>query len=120
MRMISKAGRRFGMLSSVGIAALIVAAPAMAQDAADEKEDDATVTTSEQSKLDEQGITVTGSRIRLPNLTANEPTNTIDAAYIENRNFTNIADALNDLPQIRGSATPDGAQGSFGDRKSVV
>lgn len=114
MKMISKAGRRFGMLSSVGIAALIVAAPAMAQDAEDENEEEAKVTTVETDRPEDQGITVTGSRIRLPNLTANEPTNTIDAEYIANRNFTNIADALNDLPQIRGSATPDGAQGSFG------
>ena len=57
---------------------------------------------------------VTGSRIRLPNLTPTEPTNTIDGAYIENRNFINVADALNDLPQIRGSVTPDGGQSAFG------
>ena len=114
MRKITKNGRRFGMLSSVGIAALIVAAPAVAQDSTDERDEEATVTTTEQDKLEEQGITVTGSRIPLPNLTANEPTNTIDTAYIENRNFINVADALNDLPQIRGSVTPDGGQSSFG------
>ncbi len=65
-------------------------------------------------RLNRRGITVTGSRIRLPNLQSTEPTNTIDSAYIENRNFINVADALNDLPQIRGSVTPDGAQGAFG------
>jgi outer membrane receptor protein involved in Fe transport len=48
----------------------------------------------------EQGeeITVTGSRIRLPNITSLQPTATVSRRYIEERGFTNAADALNELP----------------------
>lgn len=111
MKRFFEAGRRTGLFASVGVAALAVSAPAVAQDA--DAEDEAVVTTDE-APAESKGITVTGSRIKLPNLTATEPTNTIDSAYIENRNFINVADALNDLPQIRGSVTPDGGQSAFG------
>ncbi|WP_196490298.1 TonB-dependent receptor domain-containing protein [Erythrobacter donghaensis] len=103
-------GRRVGLLSGVGLAAFAFASPALAQDAEDEE----AVVTTEEAPEESKGIVVTGSRIRLPNLTPTEPTNTIDGAYIENRNFINVADALNDLPQIRGSVTPDGGQSAFG------
>jgi outer membrane receptor protein involved in Fe transport len=67
-----------------------------------------------------QTVTVTGSRIRLPNLESIEPTTTVDFRQIRERNFTNIADALNELPNIRGSITPAGAQGSFGQGVNFV
>lgn len=111
MKRFFEAGRRTGLFASVGVAALAIASPAVAQDADTEEE---AVVTTEEAPAESKGITVTGSRIRLPNLQSTEPTNTIDSAYIENRNFINVADALNDLPQIRGSVTPDGAQGAFG------
>ncbi len=63
---------------------------------------------------DSETITVTGSRIRLPAALNLEPTVRIDSAYIEQRNLTNVADALNEIPGFRGSVTPNGAQGSFG------
>ncbi len=59
-------------------------------------------------------ITVTGSRIRLPNVENIEPTVTVNQQYLEDRGLTNVADALNELPGVRGSVTPSGAQGSFG------
>lgn len=59
-------------------------------------------------------VVVTGSRIRLPNITNLQPTATIGRRYLDERGFTNAADALNELPGIRGSITPNGAQGSFG------
>ena len=65
-------------------------------------------------------ITVTGSRIRLPNLESFEPTTTLDRRQVEERNFTNVADALNELPGFRGSVTPAGAQGSFGQGVNFV
>lgn len=110
MRNLTAFGRRVGLLSGVGLAAFAFASPALAQDAEDEE----AVVTTEEAPEESKGIVVTGSRIRLPNLTSTEPTNTIDGAYIENRNFINVADALNDLPQIRGSVTPDGGQSAFG------
>lgn len=70
---------------------------------------------------DEAGeVVVTGSRIRLPNLQAYEPTVTVDRQYIEERNLTNVADALNEQPGFRGSVTPNGAQGSFGQGVNFV
>jgi outer membrane receptor protein involved in Fe transport len=73
--------------------------------------DQASLPEQTQSSAD---IVVTGSRIRLPNIQNVEPTVTVDSAYIEARNLTNVADALNEIPGFRGSVTPDGAQGSFG------
>lgn len=67
-----------------------------------------------QDQSEDEEITVTGSRIRLPNLENLEPTVTVDSEYIESRGLTNIADALNEIPGFRGSVTPAGAQGSFG------
>ncbi len=94
--------------------ALGISVPAHAQDGqgadAAPAEDDVVISDEEDDSL----ITVTGSRIRLPNLKPTEPTTTIDAEYINQRNFTNIADALNDLPQIRGSVTANGGQAAFG------
>jgi outer membrane receptor protein involved in Fe transport len=117
MQRFFETGRRTGLFASVGVAALAISAPAVAQDADAEEE---AVVTTEEAPAESKGITVTGSRIRLPNLSSTEPTNTIDSAYIENRNFINVADALNDLPQIRGSVTPDGGQSAFGQGVNFV
>ena len=65
-------------------------------------------------------IVVTGSRIRLPNLDSLQPTVTVGQEYLENRGITNVADALNELPAFRGSVTPSGAQGSFGQGVNFV
>jgi len=66
-----------------------------------------------------QAITVTGTRIRLPNLESIEPITTLDNRQLRERNFTNIADALNELPGFRGSVTPAGGQG-FGQGVNFV
>ncbi|MDE0878464.1 MAG: TonB-dependent receptor plug domain-containing protein, partial [Sphingomonas bacterium] len=65
-------------------------------------------------------IVVTGSRIRLPNLQSLEPTLTVSREYFEDRNLTNVADALNETPTFRGSVTPNGAQGSYGQGVNFV
>ncbi len=59
-------------------------------------------------------ITVTGSRVRLRNIEGTVPVTVIGSQYLSNRALTNAADALNEIPGIRGSITPNGAQGSFG------
>ncbi|WP_217430992.1 TonB-dependent receptor domain-containing protein [Sphingomonas bacterium] len=59
-------------------------------------------------------VVVTGSRIRRQSYDTVAPTLVTDRQYVDERNFTNVADALNNLPGIRGSVTPNGAQGSFG------
>lgn len=68
----------------------------------------------------ENTITVTGSRVRLPNLDSFEPILTMDEEYIEDRNLQNAADALNELPSFRGSVTPQGSQGTFGQGVNFV
>ncbi|WP_343061189.1 TonB-dependent receptor domain-containing protein [Novosphingobium flavum] len=62
----------------------------------------------------DDSIIVTGTRIRLPNLTNPEPTVTISADYLQDRGLTNVADAINESPGVRGSTTPQGLQTVFG------
>lgn len=112
MRISTKLRLSAGSLA-VGFA--LAATPAFAQD------NDETVEVTTDAAEEEQGaITVTGSRIRLPNLESTEPTVTITDEFIDQRNFINVADALNDLPIIRGSVTPDGGQSAFGQGVNFV
>ncbi|MFN3990581.1 MAG: TonB-dependent receptor domain-containing protein [Erythrobacter sp.] len=105
--------RREALLLGAGVAALVIANPAMAQGMQDEDPVDVT-SSSADSPSPDRAITVTGSRIRNPNLQPFEPTTSIDREFIDQRNFINVADALNTLPQIRGSVTPNGDQAAFG------
>ncbi len=95
--------------------AFAAASPALAQgdqrQAADRPEAEAAE--------DDRAIVVTGTRIRLPNLESIEPIATLDNRQLRERNFTNIADALNELPANRGSVTPQGGQG-FGQGVNFV
>jgi outer membrane receptor protein involved in Fe transport len=94
------------LLAGSGLSlALFAAVPSFAQTEAASEE------SANKTAADETVITVTGSRIRLPNLESIEPTTTLDNRQLRERNFTNIADALNELPGIRGSVTPQGGQG---------
>lgn len=104
--------------------AISVSQPAFAQDAAadtaacvDANNDG--VCDSEANDDDRGTIVVTGTRIRLRNLESIEPTTTLDNRQLRERNFTNVADALNELPNFRGSVTPQGAQG-FGQGVNFV
>lgn len=63
---------------------------------------------------EDASIIVTGSRIRQPQLQNPEPTVSVTSQYIDDRGLTNAADALNEIPGFRGSVTPAGSQGSFG------
>jgi outer membrane receptor protein involved in Fe transport len=81
---------------------------------------DQTVTTPAPAGQVDKGIVITGSRIRLRNLQSMEPTTTLNFNDAREQNFTNVADALNELPQIRGSVTPAGSQGSFGQGTNFI
>src|SRR5687767_12057358 len=113
--------KRFGLLGSSALcsfafigASLTVATPAYAQDddvdcstlptqaerdacAADEAAP-ATTTTQDSST-----ITVTGSRIRRPNLESTVPITSIGGEQFFQQGQTNIGDTLNDLPQLRST-----------------
>ena len=67
-----------------------------------------------ESGLVERAIVVTGSRIRGADIAALEPVVMLDGTTIAARGITNAADALNELPGIRGSVIPAGAQATFG------
>lgn len=83
------------------------------QDGADaaEDENDPAVRDADGSEAEGEAIVITGTRIRLPNLESLEPTTTLDARALRERNFTNVADALNELPGNRQSNTPAAGQG---------
>lgn len=108
--------RLFAGVAPLVIGLALSAVPAMAQDQQSQGEDDAKPMTLPESATvaNENVIVVSGSRIKLPNLASAEPIVTVAAQYVEDRNITNIADALNEIPGFRGSVTPNGAQGSFG------
>lgn len=90
------------------VIALAMSAPAYAQDA------ETNTDSFEEAPVEARVITVTGSRIRNPSVENLEPTQFIDQSYLQDRNFVNAADALNDLPLIRNSVTPNGNQGQSG------
>ena len=56
-------------------------------------------------------IVVTGSRIRRRSIETIFPTNTINASDVTDRGFTNIADALTEIPAFGGGFSDFGAQG---------
>jgi outer membrane receptor protein involved in Fe transport len=55
------------------------------------------------SKADANQITVTGSRIRRPNLESVVPVTSVQGEQFFQRGSTDIGDALNDLPQLRST-----------------
>ena len=128
---LANAGCRAALFASAGLAALSFAAPAMAQSPDPDIDcedldsngvcDDGELVGSEGQEVTQGVITVTGSRIRVPAAaTSDVPLVTLDDEYIEDRNITNVADALNELPIYQGSVTPAGAQGSFGQGVNFV
>lgn len=69
---------------------------------------------TDSAAVDVGEIVVTGSRIRRPDLTSVQPLQVITTERMEERGFTNVADALNDLPSVGVPVSPVGDQGSFG------
>ncbi|MGY2732428.1 TonB-dependent receptor plug domain-containing protein [Sphingomonas sp. UYP23] len=123
------AARRTAFIVSSSLLALcaVGVSPAFAQSekpVAGQAPDPAAITPSNtvdaEGRSDGGEIVVTGSRIPRRNLTSLEPTVTVTRDYVENRGITNVANALNEQPGFRGSTTPDGAQGSYGQGVNFV
>lgn len=122
------ASGRARFFASAGVAALSLSAfasPAFAQvveatpDCVDDDSNnicdiDEQLTAEGNVTEDSNVITVTGSRIRVREADSPRPIVTLNQEYLDDRNITNVADALNELPIYSGSVTPAGAQGSFG------
>jgi iron complex outermembrane recepter protein len=67
-----------------------------------------------------EAVVVTGSRIRRPELTSVQPLQVITTERMEERGFTNVADALNDIPSVGVPVSPVGDQGSFGVGRNFI
>ena len=94
----------------VGMSGGIWSSAAIAQDTSS---DDPVVISEEaddEATLDR--VLVTGSRIKRPDLDTVFPTQFIDQETFEKNAFTNIADALNQIPAFGGGVSPQGNQGA--------
>lgn len=118
MSNITDRGRLLRSTILAGFAATGLAmAPAYAQDA-DEVPDSEGETSSSQT---EDRIVVTGSRIARAGIDTVYPAISVDAQVLEDRAFTNLADALNEVPTFGNpDATPQGTQNTFSVGQSFV
>lgn len=106
MKRFFEAGSRIGLFASVGVAALAISAPAVAQDA--DAEQEVQETPAEVPVADQPGagnIVVSGSRIKRPNLEATVPIASLTAAELTQTGNVNIGDRLALLPQFRPTFT---------------
>ena len=103
---------RLHLLASTIIASALTATGAFAQDT------QAPTTQDQASDLGE--IVVTGTRIRRNDLTGNAPVSVVNSETIDNKGFTNVATALNQLPVSGVPATAQGDQSSFGVGRNYV
>ncbi|WP_372784089.1 TonB-dependent receptor domain-containing protein [Phenylobacterium sp.] len=65
-------------------------------------------------------IVVTGSRIPRNDLTSVQPIQVITSETMDRKGFTNVADALNEMPSAGIPISPIGDQGSFGTGRNFV
>jgi iron complex outermembrane recepter protein len=78
-----------GLNATAGLAAIVAAQPARAETPADPPE-----------------LVVTGTRVQRAGYTAPTPTTVVDMAQIQTFAPSNVADYLNQLPQLLGSSSP--------------
>lgn len=64
-------------------------------------------------------IVVTGSRIRRQSVETDQPTQIVDSETLTERGYANLADALNDLPQVGIPESPRGDQGANAGRNYI-
>lgn len=106
--------RRYNILSALlsGVASFVVAGPAYGQASSTKQEvplvaaDDESVESAQSTEPMGGEIVVTGSRIVRDGYDAPTPTTVISAEDIEARAPVNIADYVNQLPQLIGSTSP--------------
>lgn len=117
------AGSTTFFIGASALALALGAQPAVAQDGA------APVTAAQDTPAadtpagDQSGeIVVTGSRIPRPNLDTGQPTQVLTSDLVEQRGYTNVADALNDLPSfgVPGASRAGGQAGAFGSGQNFV
>jgi len=67
-----------------------------------------------------EAVVVTGSRIRRPDLVSAQPIQVISSESVDAKGYTNLADALNDIPSSGVPINPIGDQGSFGTGRNYI
>ncbi|MEX2499897.1 MAG: TonB-dependent receptor [Wenzhouxiangellaceae bacterium] len=86
------------------------ASPVLAQDEGEDQTDQE----QEEDSADLSRVTVTGSRIERAGLDTFYPAITVDRQLLEDRAYTNIAEALNEIPTFGNpDVTPQGVQNGF-------
>ena len=120
--MFYRSASRRVLALTVSSFALGVATPAIAQDTADQPTPAGPTAPVASQDEPDQEIVVTGSRIPRPNLESGQPTLVLDSQFIEQRGYTNVGDALNDLPSfgVPGSSRVGAQAGAFGSGQSFV
>jgi len=97
--------RLSGAVAPFAIAIMLASQPAFAQDDTDEAADQAQTPDATQVAADSTGttITVTGSRIRRPNLESTVPITSVGGDEFFETGNVSVGDALNDLPALRST-----------------
>lgn len=108
MKIVMKNVFRAALLGSAAAACLAVPGYSYAQDRDDP------------GAVDVDELVVTGSRIRRPDLTSVQPIQIISTERMDEKGYTNVADALNDLPSAGIPISPIGDQGSFGVGRNFI
>lgn len=103
MMNIRVSNRRMGLRSSVGVVALALAAPAIAQDAE---------VTGETEEAAETAIVVTGTRIQRPEAATATPVIAVTQENITQSGITNVTELLSQVPALFNSEDNFDAAGS--------
>jgi len=101
-----KAGFRLLLATGASIFALGLGTVAIAQEVE-------TTSQAAEEAAEEDLITVTGSRIKRPGIDTVRPVISLSTEDFDKRAFTNIADALNEIPAFGTPVSPDGGQNAF-------
>ena len=120
--MMMRSYRDLGLAVSAPVYALALAAPATAQTTPSPDQGQTVAGTPADRAEQSAEVVVTGSRIPRANLDTGQPTLVLDSQLIEQRGYTNVGDALNDLPSfgVPGSSRVGAQSGAFGSGQSFV
>lgn len=105
MKSLTVIGRRIGLYSSVGIAAIALAAPAFAQDVQGSTDQNTAVEETDSTEQPTGAIIVSGTRLNRPNLDATVPITSLTGAELTQTGNVNLGDRLALLPQFRPTFT---------------
>lgn len=111
-------------VSVLAIAAAALATPAFAQDEVAQPADEAVQDdfAADTAADEEQTVVITGSRIRRANFDTPQPAVVLGSEQIELRGYTNLGEALDELPAfgVPGNNPVGGQSGAFGSGQSFV